>query len=235
MFSRELTNDYGSYSVKSNSTALLKGVFDTNFIELGIVNPSTINYKVFDSSNINFTIKVGNSTYIPSHLFSDLKKSYEEGNPYYTIKDIISIELDLSKTIDYITGKYGANVDTTTFNSVGSSISDVSGSTQIQVNTTITKGTNTRFGLAGVKHIDYQFYVDNVPTIYNDEAIIGHIKFLFEDTTTRISGKYVTTQYQNADGSVILNELPASTDVVRPVTTRVTNLDDYLRDVVRTT
>jgi hypothetical protein len=39
--------------------------------------------------------------------------------------------------------------------------------------------------------------------------------------------------YQNADESVIIANLPASTDVVKPVTTRVTSMDDYLKDVVR--
>ena len=243
MFSREVTNDYGSYSVKSNSTALLKGVFDTNFIELSIINPATINYKVFDSSNINFTIKVGNSTYIPSHLFSDLKKAYEEGNPYYTINDIISVELDLSKTLSYIDGKYGAKVETNTITYNGTSIQvanqsgSVSGSTTtIQVNATGTKGQSTRFDLAGIININYQFYINNNPNQLNDDNIIKHILFLFEETTNRISGDSTILPYQLNDvsQSVILQNLPASTDVVKPVTTRVTNLDDYLRDVKRT-
>jgi hypothetical protein len=243
MFSRELTNDYGTYSIKGKSTALLKGVFDKNFIELSIVDPTTITYKVFDSSNINFTIKVGNSTYIPSHLFSDLKKAYEEGNPYYTVKDIITVELDLAKTLSYIDGKYGAKVETNTITYNGTSITvanpsgSVSGSTTtIQVNANPVKGQSTRFGLAGVTEVKYQFYVDNNPNIPNDDNIIKHILFLFEDTTIRISGTSTVLPYQlnDASQSVILQNLPASTDVVKPVTTRVTNLDDYLRDVVRT-
>ena len=243
MFSREITNDYGSYSVKSNSTALLKGVFDKNFIELKIVDPSTTNYKVFDSSNINFTIKVGNSTYIPSHLFSDLKKAFDEGNPYYTVNDIITVELDLSKTLSYIDGKYGAKVETNTITYNGSTITvanasgSVSGSTTtIQVNATSSNGQSTRFGLAGVTSISYQFYIDNNPNQPNDENIIKQILFLFEDTTNRIAGSSTILPYQlnDASQSVILQNLPASTDVVKPVTTRVTNLDDYLRDVKRT-
>jgi len=240
MFSREIVNDYGSYSIKNKSTALLNGVFDKNFIELTIIDPSTINYKVFDSTNINFTISVGNSIYIPSHIFSDLKKAYDEGNPYYTIKDIISVELDISKTLDYNKNKCASKIETNTVSYSGSLVTadnpsgSVSGSVSItQVNSISNVGSNTRFGLAGVQNVEYQFYKNNNPNDLNDDAIINQIRFLFEDTTQRISGISHIQTYQRADGSVITENLPASTEVVKPVTTRVTALDDYLKDVVR--
>jgi hypothetical protein len=240
MFSREIVNDYGSYSIKNETTALLKGVFDKNFIELPTIDPTTTNYKVFDSININFAIKVGNSVYIPSHIFSDLKKAYDEGNPYYTIKDIITVNLDLSKTLAYNDAKYSAKIETNTINYSGSLVTadnpsgSVSGSVAItQVNSVSKAGVGSRFTQAGVMGVEYQFYINNDPTLLNDNAIINQIKFLFEDTTNRISGVSHIQTYQNADGSVIVENLPASTDVVKPVTTRVTALDDYLRDVKR--
>jgi hypothetical protein len=240
MFSREIVNDYGSYSIKNKSTALLKGVFDKNFIELTIIDPSTISYKVFDSENINFTITVGNSIYIPSHIFSDLKKAYEEGNPYYTITDIISVQLDLSKTLDYNNSKFGSKIETNTISYSGSLVTadnpsgSVSGSVAItQVNLVSNVGSSTRFEQAGVQNVEYQFYKNNNPVELNDTAIINQIRFLFEDTTTRITGVSYIQTYQKADGSVIVENLPASTDVVKPVTNRVTALDDYLKDVKR--
>jgi hypothetical protein len=240
MFSREIVNDYGSYSIKNKSTALLKGVFDKNFIELTIIDPSTINYKVFDSENINFTITIGNSIYIPSHIFSDLKKAYEEGNPYYTIKDIISVQLDLSKTLDYNKNKFASKIETNTISYSGSLVTadnpsgSVSGSATItQVNSVSNAGSSTRFEQAGVQNVEYQFYVNNNPNELNDTAIINQIRFLFEDTTNRITGVSHIQTYQKADGSVIVENLPASTDVVKPVTSRVTALDDYLKDVKR--
>lgn len=240
MFSREIVNDYGSYSIKNKSTALLKGVFDKNFIELTIIDPSTINYKVFDSENINFTITIGNSIYIPSHIFSDLKKAYEEGNPYYTIKDIISVQLDLSKTLDYNKNKFASKIETNTILYSGSLVTaanpsgSVSGAASItQVNSVSNVGSSTRFEQAGVQNVEYQFYVNNNPNELNDNAIINQIRFLFEDTTNRITGVSHIQTYQKADGSVIVENLPASTDVVKPVTSRVTALDDYLKDVKR--
>ena len=240
MFSREIVNDYGSYSIKNKSTALLKGVFDKNFIELTIIDPSTINYKVFDSENINFTITIGNSIYIPSHIFSDLKKAYEEGNPYYTIKDIISVQLDLSKTLDYNKNKFASKIETNTISYSGSLVTadnpsgSVSGSATItQVNSVSNVGSSTRFEQAGVQNVEYQFYINNNPNELNDTAIINQIRFLFEDTIIRTTGVSHIQTYQKTDGSVIVENLPASTDVVKPVTTRVTSMDDYLKDVVR--
>jgi hypothetical protein len=240
MFSREIVNDYGSYSIKNKSTALLKGVFDKNFIELTIIDPTTTNYKVFDSENINFTISVGNSVYIPSHIFSALKKAYDEGNPYYTIKDIITVNLDLSKTLAYNDAKYSAKIETNTISYSGSLVTadnpsgSVSGSVStIQVNSVSKTGVGSRFTQAGVQNIEYQFYVNNDPNVLNDTAIINQIRFLFEDTATRITGTSHIQTYQNADGSVIVENLPASTDVVKPITSRVTALDDYLKDVKR--
>ena len=53
---------------------------------------------------------------------------------------------------------------------------------------------------------------------------IGVILFIFEETNIRVNGKYERLP----DDFV-----PRSTDVVIPVTSRVTALDDYLRDVQR--
>jgi len=240
MFSREIVNDYGSYSIKNKSTALLKGVFDKNFIELPTIDPTTTNYKVFDSENINFTISVGNSVYIPSHIFFDLKKAYEEGNPYYTINDIISVDLDISKTLTYNTNKFASKIETNTVSYSGSLVTadnpsgSVSGSVSItQVNSVSNIGSSTRFEQAGVQNVEYQFYINNDSNNLNDTAIINQIRFLFEDTTNRITGISHIQTYQNTDGSVIVENLPASTDVVKPVTSRVTALDDYLKDVKR--
>ena len=244
MFSREVTNDYGSYSKVNPNTILFKGVFDKNFRELKTIDPNTTIYKVFNcpSQSINFAVKLGSNTYIPQHLFDTLVTAYKENNPYYTVKDLITIEMDLSKTIAYIESKYGAKVETNSITYVGStseftasadSGSTISGSTT-NVTATGRKGTSSRLELGGVTNLQFQFYNDNIPTSINEENIIKHILFIFDETNVRVSGVYTTLPYQNADGSVILPNLPASTDVVKPVTQRVTNLDDYLKDVERT-
>jgi len=242
MFSREVPNDYGSYSKENTNTILFKGVFDKNFKELKMVDPNTAAYKVFNcpSQSINFAVKLGSSTYIPQHLFDRLVIAYEENNPYYTVNDLVTIEMDLTKTIAYIEGKYGAKVETNTIIYSGSTITapnpsgSISGSTTtIQVNSTSKNGVSSKLELAGVTSLGFQFYKDNNPNIDNEENIIKQILFLFDETNTRVNGKYTIKPYQNSDGSVILQNLPASTDVVKPVTQRVTNLDDYLKDVKR--
>ena len=267
MFSREVTNDYGSYSKQSPTTILFKGVFDKNFKELTTIDPNTETYKVFNcpSQSINFAVKLGSNTYIPQHLFDTLVTAYNENNPYYTVKDLITIEMDLSKTIAYIEGKYGAKVETNSITYFGTekiidvtnnqtstaTITTQSGSVNvttpavlntatqttasiIEINATKIQGISSRLELGGVTNLQFQFYNNNIPTSINEENIIKHILFIFDETNVRVSGNYTTLPYQNADGSVILSNLPASTDVVKPVTQRVTNLDDYLKDVQRT-
>jgi hypothetical protein len=245
MFSREVPNDYGSYQKENDNTILFKGVFDKNFKELKSIDPNTAIYKVFNcpSQSINFAVKLGSNTYIPQHLFDRLVTAYKENNPYYTINDLVTIELDLSKTIAFIEGKYGAKVDTNTITYVGTttpftaSVGDsgsnaVTGST-LSVTSTSTKKTSSRLELAGVTQLEFQFYKDNNPNILNEENIIKHILFIFEETNIRVSGTYKNVLYQNQDESVIIANLPASTDVVKPVTARVTSLDSYLKDVKR--
>jgi hypothetical protein len=246
MFSREVTNDYGSYSRVNDSTILFKGVFDKNFRELKTIDPNTATYKVFNcpSQSINFAVKLGSSTYIPQHLFDRLVTAYKENNPYYTINDLITLELDLSKTIKFIEGKYGADIETNTITYIGTtaafSSSVVDGNTTTSITsstTTVTanprKEVSSRLELSGVTQLGFQFYKDNDADILNEENIIKHILFIFEETNVRISGTYTNVLYQNPDESVIIANLPASTDVVKPVTTRVTSMDDYLKDVVR--
>jgi hypothetical protein len=265
MFSREIINEYGDYTIKSKDSVLLKGRFDKNFLEVKTIDPTQLQYKVFDSTNINFAIRIGTSTYIPSNIFSKLKTAYEEGNPYFTAKDVITIDLDLSKTLSFIDTKFNAKVETkqatyagsetkyttTETKTVTSTITTKSGSTDVQQNAVITSNEPvektissvnasftgsfaTRLELAGVKSVSYQFYVGNNPNVLNDDNVIRYIQFLFEDTTIRPVGINTIVPYENTDGTVIVQNLPASTDVVRPVTQRVTNLDGYLRDVERT-
>ena len=79
MFSREIINEYGDYTIKSKDSVLLKGRFDKNFLEVKTIDPTQIQYKVFDSTNINFAIRIGTSTYIPSNIFTKLQTAYKEG------------------------------------------------------------------------------------------------------------------------------------------------------------
>jgi len=225
MFSREVTNDYGSYSRVNPNTILFKGVFDKNFRELKTIDPNTATYKVFNcpSQSINFAVKLGSNTYIPQHLFDTLVTAYKENNPYYTIKDLITIEMDLSKTINYIGSKYGAEITANSITYTGTLIgSSTSGS--IQVTATPSQTLNSKLGLAGVTALDLQFYNNMDATQLNEENIIKQILFLFDETNVRISGTYQTLPS---------DFVPVSTDVVLPLSQRVTNLDDYLRDVQR--
>lgn len=264
MFSREITNDYGDYTIKGKDSVLLKGRFDKNFLEVKTIDPNQLQYKVFDSTNINFAIRISNSTYIPSNIFSQLQTAYKEGNPYFTPKDVITIDLDLSKTLSFIDNKYNVKVETkqvtyagsettittTQTKTVTSTITTKSGSVDVQqpavitsneavpktvstVTASFTSSFATRLELAGVKSVSYPFYVNNNPNELHDDNIIRYIQYLFEDTTTAPKGINNIVPYEYEDGTVIVQNLPASTDVVRPVTSRVTNLDGYLRDVQR--
>lgn len=264
MFSREIINEYGDYQIQSKDSVLLKGRFDKNFLEVKTIDPTQIQYKVFDSTNINFAIRIGTSTYIPSNIFTKLQTAYKEGNPYFTAKDVITIEMDLSKTLSFIDSKYNVKVatkqvtyagsetkyTTTETKTTTSTITTKSGSTDVQqsavitsnepvektissVSASFTDSFATRLELSGVKSVSYPFYVNNNPNQLNDDNVIRYIQFLFEDITAAPKGSNSIVPYEYEDGTVIVQNLPASTDVVRPVTSRVTNLDGYLRDVQR--
>ena len=239
MFSREIENDYGTYS-KTNSTKVkLTGTFDTNFIELELEPVSDALYKVFECPNqsINFGIKFDKNTWIPKHMFDNLKKAYDEGNPYYKPSDIAIIQMNISGTIDYVRNKYNAKIETNTTTFSGSAVQNTgsadTGSIFVRVKSNSTTQQDTRLGIAGVQDVQFQFYENNQSNVINEQKVIEQILFLFEENNTRTAGINTITPYQNADGSVITQNLPASTDVVKPVSMRVTNLDDYLRDVKR--
>ena len=265
MFSREITNDYGSYSKKDEQTVLLKGVFDSNFIELTVINPDDVVYKVFDSTTINFAIVVGNSTYIPSHLFEQLITAYNEGNPYFTVSDLTTIELTLETTLSYLNQKYytqnitnkveykgfGRVERLTNTNTSTATITTVSGSTNVTQPATITLNTpaerevinvqgnfsstfKSRLEVAGVNDISYQIFIDNNPDTLNDNSIIEYIRYIFEEVDSiKPKGSFTIQQYELPNGEVIQANLPTDTKIVAPVTDRVTNIDDYLRDVTR--
>ena len=265
MFSREITNDYGSYSKQGEQTVLLKGTFDSNFIELAVINPTIPSYKVFDSETINFGIVIGNSTYIPSHLFDQLKTAFDEGNPYFTPNDLITIELNLENTLNYLSSKYytqnitskveykgvGRVEQLTNTNTSTATITTKSGSIDVTQPATITLNTpgqrevvdvqanftstfKSRLQVAGVDAVSYQFFIDNNPDTLNDNNIIEYIRFVFEENASlRPRGSFTIQQYELPNGEVIQANLPAETKIVNPVTDRVTNIDDYLRDVDR--
>jgi hypothetical protein len=265
MFSREITNDYGSYSKQGEQTVLLKGTFDSNFIELAVINPTIPAYKVFDSETINFGIVIGNSTYIPSHLFDQLKTAFEEGNPYFTPNDLITIQLNLQNTLNYLNTKYyvqniaskveykgvGRIEQLTNTNTSTATITTRSGSTDITQPATITLNTpgqrevvdvqgnftstfKSRLEIAGVNDISYQFFNNNNSEVLNDNSIIEYIRYIFEeDGSIKPKGSFTIQQYELPNGEVIQANLPIETKIVEPVTNRVTNVDDYLRDVDR--
>jgi len=264
MFSREIINEYGDYTIKSKDSVLLKGRFDKNFLEVKTIDPTQIQYKVFDSTNINFAIRIGTSTYIPSNIFTKLQTAYKEGNPYFTAKDVITIEMDLSKTLSFIDSKYNVKGETKQVTYAGSetkytttetrtttsTITTKSGSTDVNqtavitsnepvektissVSASFTSSFATRLELAGVKSVSYPFYVDNNSNVLNDDNVIRYIQYLFEDITTAPKGASNIVPYEYEDGTVIVQNLPASTNVVKPVSQRVFNLDGYLRDVDR--
>ena len=264
MFSREITNDYGSYSKEGEQTVLLKGTFDSNFIEIAVINPTIPAYKVFDSKTINFGVVIGNSTYIPSHLFNQLKTAFEEGNPYFTPNDLITIQLNLENTLNYINTKYyvqniaskveykgvgriqkliNTNTSTATITTKSGS-TDVTQPATITLNTpgerevvdvqgTFTSTSKSRLEVAGVDDVSYQFFNNN-SEILNDNNIIEYIRYVFEEKgSINPKGKFTIKQYELPNGEVIQANLPAETKLVAPVTDRVTNVDDYLRDVIR--
>ncbi len=265
MFSREIANDYGSYSKEGEQTVLLTGIFDSNFIELAVIDPTIPSYKVFDSETINFGVVIGNSTYIPSHLFEQLQTAYEEGNPYFTPNDLITIELNLDNVLNYISSKYYTqNITTkveykgvgrveqlTNTNTSTATIVTKSGSVDVSQPATITLNTpgqrevvdvqanftstfKNRLQVAGVDDISYQFFINNNPDTLSDTNIIEYIRFVFEENdSARPRGSYRIQQYELPNGEVIQANLPIETKIVEPVTERVTNVDDYLRDVDR--
>ena len=239
MFSKEIQNDYGYYTRETPTTIKLVGTFDKNFLEFKSEPVNENLFKVFESPNqtINFGIKLNNNTWIPKHIFENLKKAYEEGNPYYKPSDITVVDLNISGTLAFIDNKYNSNIETAQVEFTGSKSFFNLTAKVTQSVTTVTSTTNnkqqSRYELAGVQGVEYQFYSNNQPNKLNEENIINHILFIFEEKDKRITGKAYTQKYQNADGSVITENLPASTDIVKPATARVLFMDDYLRDVQR--
>lgn len=106
--------------------------------------------------------------------------------------------------------------------------------TTSNVNILNTQAFETRFEQAGVIDVEFQFYKNNNPSIYNDENIIKYIKFVFEDSNQNPKGTFKNIPYEDINGKVITYNLPASTAVVAPAIERITTIDEYLKDVERT-
>ena len=80
--------------------------------------------------------------------------------------------MDLSKTINYIGSKYGAEITANSITYTGTLIgSSTSGS--IQVTATPSQTLNSKLGLAGVTALDLQFYNNMDATQLNEENIIS--------------------------------------------------------------
>ena len=103
----------------------------------------------------------------------------------------------------------------------------------VDVQGTFTSTSKSRLEVAGVDDVSYQFFNNN-SEILNDNNIIEYIRYVFEEKgSINPKGKFTIKQYELPNGEVIQANLPAETKLVAPVTDRVTNVDDYLRDVIR--
>lgn len=116
----EIQNDYGFYNKESDTNFTLNGIFVEHQISKKYQSLSSPDWQIIPGSDavyIPFFIKIGKTKYICKQLYAELYKSYSEGNMYFTLDNILGVDVDTADTYKYIVEKYkdklkDAGVDT---------------------------------------------------------------------------------------------------------------------------
>lgn len=90
--------------IKDGNVIIRRGLTDLSRIEYDLSDISNINFIDNDLINFTFLIKDTSSDgkiWTSKELFYDLKAAKDENNPYYRAQDLLILELDLSKFINY--------------------------------------------------------------------------------------------------------------------------------------
>lgn len=105
----EIQNNYGFYDKLTPTKFTLNGIypehtitksFPSLFDEEWQVIPNTID--VF----IPFFIKINDKKYITEMLFTELYKSYTDGNLYFTLDNILGVEINVEAQYKYVQDKF---------------------------------------------------------------------------------------------------------------------------------
>lgn len=111
VFSKYPTNDLdgnpisqGYKFIKDGSLIIRRGLTDLARIEYELSDLSNIDF--IDNDRINFTFLIKDTSsngkiWTSKNLLSDLRIAKDENNPYYRSQDLLILELDLSKLINY--------------------------------------------------------------------------------------------------------------------------------------
>lgn len=105
----EIQNDYGFYIKNTETEFTLNGIFKEHQIKKQYPAISSSEWKVIPNSEdvyIPFFIKIGENKYVCQQLYNELKKSYDEGNMYFTLDDILGLEVNTETPYRYVSEKY---------------------------------------------------------------------------------------------------------------------------------
>ena len=89
---------------RENSLIIRRGITELSRIEYELSDLSNINF--IDDTAISFTFLIKDSSdsgkiWTSKKTFLDLERAKKENNPYYRLQDMLIIEMDLSKFINY--------------------------------------------------------------------------------------------------------------------------------------
>ena len=105
----EIQNDYGFYEKETDTRFTLNGIYPEHQIVKDYPSLDSKEWKLIPNNEdvyIPFFIKIGDTKYICELLYKELYESYLEGNMYFTLDDILGIDIDTTKTYNYIVEKY---------------------------------------------------------------------------------------------------------------------------------
>ena len=105
----EIQNDYGFYEKETDTRFTLNGIYPEHQIVKDYPSLNSKEWKLIPNSEdvyIPFFIKIGDTKYICELLYKELYESYLEGNMYFTLDNILGVDVNTENAYKYVSEKY---------------------------------------------------------------------------------------------------------------------------------
>lgn len=105
----EIQNNYGFYEKISSTEFSLNGIYAEHQIKKSFQSIFDDEWQVIPGTAdvfIPFFIKIDDTKYVTELLFTELYKSYDEGNLYFTLDNILGVDINTLNQYNYVISKY---------------------------------------------------------------------------------------------------------------------------------